>query len=271
MRALLIASVCLLFLSLQGYAQRFEIGGWAGISNYYGDINTKLTFKMTRPAGGFFVRNNLGERFSFKHGASITLLEARDDNYSDPRKIQRNLSFRTTLLDLSTQLEFNFFEYNKLNPRKWYTPYITIGFSAFVFNPRANLNGVWFELQPIGTEGQNDPFYTGRERYRLVNFAIPIGGGMKFSVSKHWNIGFEIGFRRTFTDYLDDISTTYVSELSLPQGNAVAILLADRSAEVGQKSGVPGYQRGTSPKSDSYMFTAITFSYTFLSQYCPKP
>ena len=253
-------------------AQRYEVGGWVGGANYFGDLNANGGFSTIRPGGGAFLRMNFGTRWAIKYSASFARVMGDDARSTDQFDRQRNLSFRSNIAELAFLGEFNFLEYSKLKKEKWFSPYLTLGFAVFYYNPQAEFNGQWYFLQPLGTEGQNDPSYSGLEKYRLVSFAIPIGMGLKFSLTENWNIGLDVVNRITFTDYLDDVSGAYPSPLSLPDGrNGIAYQLYDRSAEVGERIGEEGYQRGSSEKRDDYLFLGLSVSYTFVRQKCPSP
>lgn len=254
-------------------AQINEFGVMAGIGNYFGDLNTKTSFVHARPAAGVFYRYNIGTRAAWRTSLNYAWLEFYDSSTKIPRNLQRNLSFQSHVYDITTQFEFNFLKFDKTKKGKWFTPYIGVGFSVFFFNPRTKYNGQWVYLQPLGTEGQNDPSYSGVKKYKLFSFAIPIVGGFKFSFAHNWNVAIDAGVRKTFTDYLDDVSGTYPSYASLPGGSTgLAAQLSDRSAEVnGEKAGKPGYQRGQSPKKDDYLILGITISYTIMRERCPTP
>ena len=139
-------------------------------------------------------------------------------------------------------------------------PYIFTGVSVFHINPKAKLNGTWYDLQPLGTEGQGiDP---SQKPYSLWQFSIPIGIGFKYAFDKQWGIGLEYGIRKTFTDYIDDVSTNYY----VPDANGpIAVGLANRTGELGpfgHKEWVrPGDQRGQPLYKDSYMFLMINVNY----------
>ena len=258
--------------SISASAQKFEVGVWGGAANYFGDLNTNLSFQRVGPAAGVFVRNVIDTRFAFKHSFIWGQVEGSDALSNNEFQRQRNLSFRSPIFELSSQLEFNFLDFFNHNKKYWISPYLSTGVAVFFFDPQAEYHGKWYHLQPLGTEGQNDANYTGHKKYKLYNFAIPIGGGLKIAASRYISIGIDIQTRKTFTDYLDDVSTTYVSPISLPQGDkGIAYKLADRSGEVGDAIGKKGYQRGTSTKKDDYLFMGFTISYTFGKQPCPPP
>ena len=265
-------SCVLCLVSCVSSAQIHEFGVWGGISNYFGDLNTKTSFKFTRPAAGAFYRYNIKYRGAWKTSFNWGVAEFDDAKTNIAWNKQRNLSFKTDIFDVTSVIEFNFFKYDKESKKHWYTPFIGTGLTIFFYNPKAQYNGKWYYLQPLGTEGQNDPSYSGVKKYRLFSFAIPITGGFKFSFKRNWNIAIEAGVRKTFTDYLDDVSGKYPSYASLPGGSTgLAAALSDRSGEVGEKTGKPGYQRGQSPKKDDYFFGGISISYTIMKIQCPSP
>lgn len=260
----------LIFSKSEVIAQNFEVGGYMGVANYFGDLNSNSSFNMVRPVGGVFLRNNFDTRWVLKSAIGFGQIAYDDKKSQNAFNRQRNLHFKSNVLDLSVMLELNFLEFDKQKQNKWFSPYFTVGFAAFYYNPQAKYNGKWYYLQPLGTEGQNDQSYSGIKKYRLVNFAIPIGGGVKFSVNRNWNIGLLGELRVTFTDYLDDVSGVYPSPLSLPEGSqGIAYALSDRSGEVGEPIGKPGNQRGTSKKNDFYLFLGVSASYTFFRVKCP--
>lgn len=251
-------------------AQRYEIGAWAGVANYFGDLNSNSSFAMVRPGGGIFLRQNFDTRWVLNTGFSVAQVAFDDKKSPNAFNRQRNLSFKSNIIELSAMIELNFLDFNKQKKQDWFSPYFTVGVAGFYYNPQAKYNGKWYYLQPLGTEGQNDQSYSGVEKYKLIGFAVPIGGGFKFSVGRNWNIGAMGGLRVTFTDYLDDVSGVYTSPLSLPQGTqGIAYALSDRSGEVGEPIGEPGRQRGTSYKKDFYLFMGVTVSYTFFRIRCP--
>ena len=265
----------LLIAGMYTQAQNHEIGGWVGGANYYGDLNPGFNWKYVRPAGGAFYRYNINKRFAAKAMISYGEVEGNDAGSKVERNRQRNLSFRSSVADLCGTFELNFFKYNKNNPKKnGFTPYISTGFGIFFFNPKAEYKGKWYYLQPLGTEGQNDPSYSGVKKYKLYSFEIPIEFGFKIHLKKNWNVNIFASFRETLTDYLDDVHGNYPSSASLPGGSrGIAAILSDRSGEInhGEKWGQPSYQRGTTNRFDQYIFTGVMVSYTFMSLRCPDP
>ena len=162
----------------------------------------------------------------------------------------------------------NFLPYFTGSAKYNFAPYIFAGLSVFSYNPRAQYNGVWYDLQPLGTEGQGTTAYTGRKTYSLTQIAFPFGIGCKFSLNKLFCFGVEWGMRKTFTDYLDDVSTTYVDPVQLEaEKGTVAAALSNRSITIpGQPSIEPGKARGNSRTKDWYAFAGLTLTMKIITK-----
>ena len=245
-------------------AQHLEGGIFLGASTYYGDLDTDdFHFQGTHFGYGLVARYNVNDYVSIRGsilGGEFTGDDSR--NNSDVLR-ERNLSFRSSVAEFALVPEFNILGYNPYD--RIFSPYVFAGIAAFRFNPETVLDGQTYQLQPLGTEGQGMP---GRPtRYSLTEFSIPLGAGVKFSMTEYWNISFEVGYRVTFTDYIDDVSTTYVDRNDLIAVNGeIAADLANRTAELTGSDPVnlPGETRGNPNQNDRYVFTGITMTYNFL-------
>ncbi len=269
------SAFCLLFITFSPenlsaqLAKYQEYGFWLGTSNYFGDLNPNYNFKTIRPAGGVFYKYSVGPYISLKGGVSYGSLNFDDKHSSDPFPSTRNLSFRSNVFEGAFQVEFNFLKYIPGDKNNFFSPYLTLGLSVFRFNPQAKYEGDWYNLRDLGTEGQQNGDFTNGEPYKLTQFAVPVGLGYKHWVSNLWNVGFEAGYRFTFTDYLDDISGTFVNPNILGQASVTAEL-ADRSDELGTTIGFEGRQRGDSVSNDGYLFIGIFVTYTIFKGNCPQ-
>jgi hypothetical protein len=244
----------------QLFSQELEYGGWAGVANYFGDINSNASFEFLGPAGGLFFRYNLGTRFSFKNGLNYGRVGFHDDVSDFPYQQARNLSFKSDIFEFSSHVEFNFFKYDREKKHLSFTPYLLVGVSVFYFNPKTEYEGDIYALQPLQTEGKS---------YSRVSFGVPIGGGFKYSFSPYWAIGIEGGLRKTFTDYVDDVSTVYPGGLN---DGTLSASLSDRSGEVTDPSiGFEGKQRGFAERNDDFLFMGVSISYSPIKVKCPKP
>ncbi len=233
----------LLLLNSFCFSQHNEIGAFIGGSYYIGDLNPARHFFNSKPAFGITYRNNLNPRISLRINAFDGTVQA--DDALTKVNVKRNLSFRSNIAELSTLLEINFLPFLPGRSEYKFTPYVFGGFAAFRFNPQAKYKGQWYDLQPLQTEGQSKP-------YHRISFAIPFGMGIKLHIAKTITVNLEWGLRKTFTDYLDDVSKIYVDPSKLNSPNSVN--LADRSAEIGEPQNTINSQRGNSRNDDWYSF-----------------
>jgi opacity protein-like surface antigen len=239
-------------------AQKLHLTLFGGISNYQGDLQSKrFTFQQANAAFGVGVLYEITQKLYVR--GNVTQGKVKGDDKLNGKYLTRNLSFSSPITDIHLGLE-----YDILNSYdRSLVPYIFAGISAFHFNPSAlDSTGVKVFLQPLGTEGQG--FFMGRKKYELNSFALPFGAGLKFSLSENVKVRFEIGLRKTFTDYLDDLSTTYADETQLLLNNGQrAVDLAFRGDE--NKGGLtypPGNTiRGNPNSKDWYYFTGLGISF----------
>lgn len=254
--------LCLFIRHQQAFAQRHELGLFGGGSYYLGDINPKKHFAQTHLAFGLIYRYNINPHWALRINGYQGKLESSDAIIGFNPK--RNLSFRSNITDIGLGMELNFFRYQTGNKKMRASPFIFAGLSYFRFNPQAFYEGVWYDLQPLGTEGQGTTSYPNKKAYALGGIAIPFGIGAKFSVSKNIAIAAEWGLRKTFTDYIDDISGTYADPLILAAENSViSAILSDRTIYGPNEEPYSnvGKQRGDSSTKDWYSFAGITITF----------
>lgn len=237
-----------------------ELGIFLGGSYYTGDLNPSGHLnRFTRPAGGFLYRMNFNPRFSAKAIGSLGIIEA-DDAYSlNEAHRSRNLSFKSKIIEFAVEGEFNFLPFSTgAKKSAVITPYVFAGIAVYHFSPQGHYQGRWYNLQPIGTEGQGSTF-SGDKPYSLTQFSIPFGVGIKVNTAKSIGINFEWGLRKTFTDYLDDVSGKYVDPVLLEsEKGPVAAALSDKSLEAGSHA---GRQRGNSYTNDWYAFAGVIITF----------
>jgi len=233
------------------FSQTAEVGFFGGVSYYLGDINPGIHFLETKPAYGVIARVNIDSRWVVK-ATGFRGKIAGDDGLGKTND-QRGLAFESNITDISLTMEFNFFDYFTGSRRNVISPYIFGGAGIVIFNPKAE--GV--ELRGIGTEGQNVGF-DGRKQYSRVAFSIPFGIGFKFSVNKRLCFSGEWGLRKSYTDYLDDVSTTYYLDGS-------QIDPANQEEVLSDPTGLhqPYQWRGNPATDDWYCFTGISMTYKF--------
>ena len=249
--------------------QGTEVGGWLGATHYFGDLNTNFQLNDPFVAGGVLGRYNFNSRLCTKFSLNYGRLSADDADSENSFEQARNLSFRSHVIDAAIQFEFNFLPYIHGSRDQFYSPYFFIGYSVSYFNPQANLNGQWFNLSELGTEGQ----FFGEE-YNQTTGGWVFGGGIKLSLNYEWSINLEMSARKLFTDYIDDVSTAYPDKRELASLRGPnAVLLSDRSlpqTDTGIQLGEEGRQRGNPNDNDSYVFLGVSLNYYFGSLKCPK-
>lgn len=234
----------------------FEVGGSVGLMGCLTDLNGKTSaIKNLQGSGGVYLglmyQNTVGVRLETTWGN----VKAADSLNKGRGPRQRNLSFRSPIQEVALIAEFHplsLFQFADHPPR--ISPYVMAGVGWFSFNPQAKYNGQWVDLQPLHTEGQSFAEYYLREPYRLAQANVPLGGGLQYDLSPLFTIRAEGLYRILFTDYLDDVSTTYInpalfSKYLSPSDAANARALYNR-----QSGPVPeeGSIRGNPKRKDSY-------------------
>ncbi len=254
--------------------QEGEFGVGVGAGHYFGDLNTRAHLNRPKLAAGIFFRKNFGNYIALRIAGNYAKL-GYSDIYNTHNEFmrRRNLSFNSNVWELGLQGDFNFYRFMPGDPDFRWTPYVTLGVSAFNYDPYAYLNGTKYNLRQLGTEGQGDTTYRDRQPYSSMAMAIPFGVGVKYSLNERINIGFEAVYRFTNTDYLDDVSKTYVDPAVFPPNPDgtpnVALLLSDRSYETGTPIGVKGRQRGNSQNKDAFLTAMFYVSFNIQSYKCP--
>ena len=275
-KCLTILCVIVFASNVQAQFSRFlqgEFGFTAGAAHYFGDLNP--TAKINRPkiALGMYFLKQYNNYIALRVSAHFAQL-GYSDIYSDNEfQRLRNLSFNTNIFEVAVQGDFNFFKFIPGDPKYGFTPFISLGVGAFTYNPYAYLNGQKVYLRPLGTEGQNIGYKGAdgvvRKPYGTVAACFPIGAGVKYNINNKMNFTIQITQRLTTTDYIDDVSTTYVGADKFPAGS-IAQILQDRSNETGAAAiGTAGTQRGWSKQKDQYVIAEIGLSFTIFNYECP--
>lgn len=253
--------------------QEGEFGIGLGAGHYFGDLNTRAWLNRAKIAGSIFFRKNFGNYIAARIGASFARLGYSDIyNTHNEYMYRRNLSFNTNVWELAVQGDFNFFRFMPGEPGMNFTPYVTLGVGVFSYDPFAYLQGEKIFLRPLGTEGQGTTA-NSTGQYSSMGISLPIGAGVKYALNERINIGFEILHRFTNTDYLDDVSKTYVDPSVFPTNPdgspSAAQLLHDRSYELGEPIGIPGRQRGNSKQKDQFVTAMFFITFNLQSYKCP--
>ncbi len=271
-------------------AYRYEFSMGLGVSNFLGDLGgadqigtnylKDLEFNQTRFAATLGMRYKLTEYFALKGNLTYGQVSGEDNTTEEFYRNYRNLSFKSPIYEASLNFEASFmreqfghrYRLRGVRGQRGYEMYLYgfAGIGVFHFDPKAFYNGKWYRLQPLGTEGQG--LVPSREEYSLVQLCVPLGFGFKYTFDRRWGVGLEYGLRKTFTDYIDDVSRTYYdNDLLREKKGALAAALADRSDHSRPEITAGGQQRGDPRDKDSYMFAIISLNYKILSGRDSRP
>lgn len=267
---------------LFGGKTKWELGFNFGPSFFLGDLGGNsgkgtndikdINFEFTKMMKGVFVTAYPKDWLGVRLAADVTYLQGSDDiitttGIDELWRKQRNLDFKTTVLEGYLALELfptMMFRRDKSYEPKL-RPYGLIGVGVFHFNPKGSLtdaagNKTWYELHPLKLEGQGMTEYPDVKPYKLTQINIPIGAGLKYFASERINLSTELLYRKTFTDYIDDVSAKYVDPAVfsnyLSAGDAaVASKLSDKVQPIifpGMTRFPAGTQRGDTKNGDTY-------------------
>jgi hypothetical protein len=244
-------------LPVFGAAQNFHFSARLGLAGYQGDLKANtVSLSQTKLMGSIGARYDLSEHVTARTYFTLASLKA-DDKKGTSTMQQRNLNFQTKLFDWELTAQYNLFSLND----RWWTPYAFAGIGLYHFKPYtidADENKVF--LQPLSTEGQG--FADGVKEYKLTQFTIPLGIGIDYPLNEDMRLGLEFGYRKIFTDYLDDVSGNYVDQQSLLNARGqTAVDFAWRGDEVGAGSyPAAGTPRGNNNQKDGYYYVAVTYT-----------
>lgn len=268
---ILIFALCLTSISKAQWL--WDYGVTVGVSNYLGDIGGKektrrdfvadMKMAKTRWNVGGFARYKVHQKVSVKLALDYLRIEGDDKLSSNPSRNARNLNFRNDMIDLAVTGQVFFYEDNDLGNtyryKNGFRAYVFAGVGGFYSNPKTLDGGV--KLRPLQTEGK---------AYSPIGINIPAGIGFYFTIHKKHRIGYELNYRTTFTDYLDDVSGNYAD----PSGmSAEGAALSNRTGEVegldpdftknfgyDNVNGV-GNKRGDKTHKDGYMTMSLSYSH----------
>lgn len=255
----------------------WDVGVHLGGANYLGEMGGKeqtrrdfvwdMKLSQTRWAFGGFARRRINRLISVNTGLLYLRIQGADALSTNPGRVGRNLNFRNDMFEWYLRPEFTIFQDNDIGGRGRYRTdfrlFAYAGVALYYHNPKGQINrsGDFYALQPLTTE---------LEDYSQFGLSIPAGIGFHFTHRRRHRIGWDFGWRTTFTDYLDDASTVYADPAALP--NADAVNLANQTdfvldpSEPQWYSYQPGQKRGDPTHNDSYLTMTLTYSYVLRGQ-----
>jgi hypothetical protein len=236
------------------FSQNVEIGATVGAANYIGDLAPTPVISETKGAGGVFARINFSSTWAWTNSLMFAQVSGNDKNFSFNE--YRNLNFKSNIYEYASVIEFNYLKYGVGVLDNKFTSYLFAGIGIFGFNPQGYYNGQWYNLRDFQTEGPEN-------KYQPYSVAIPFGIGIKWRLNRNMSFEWQFGFRKTYTDYLDDVSKTYPDMNAQLQKGQVAAMVTDPSSLLneGISTNKSGLRRGNPDFNDWYMITGISLSY----------
>lgn len=270
---LLVLALVATDVSAQQFTKRKQynsVGVSLNAMNYFGDITPKPSIPSfragaTRPNVGLSFTHRFAPRISARAALAYGRItgddaKAADQNDSEARyRYNRNMNFRNDILELSAVGIFDLIENrNNYLKRPDFVPYLFGGVGVMHHNPKGlDANGNYVALQALKTEGQSSG-------YSLTQFVIPFGAGARYKLNRSFDIGLELGFRKTFTDYLDDVSTNYAPSRDALTSDAAKYFGWDITREISgtyTEAQQGGGQRGKSNEKDWYTTLGVSLNY----------
>jgi hypothetical protein len=276
MRKLLLTLVFALIISLSGHSQYYvDYGFSVGASSFLGELGggdgdrrdfvMDMEWSLTRWTVGGFYRYRVSPKIGVKASLNYIRLSGDDKKAGNPTRRARNLNFKNDMFELLLNGEFYLYKVNDVGKTGRYSTdfnlYLYGGVGLFYSNPKGqDASGEWQSLKPLATEGVS---------YSSFNFAIPLGLGFYYTIDRKYRLGMELGWRTTFTDYIDDASTVYANGPGGVGNNTDQALLNEINAENPDFEGGPleldyyeaGDKRGDPTHNDSYMTATVNFSW----------
>lgn len=259
---------------------RREVDLGIGISNFLGELGGRnqigspflwdLELSQTRPALSFGYRYFIARQQALVGRFTYGVLAGNDNLTAEEFRNNRNLSFKSDVLELGLVYEFHLYREElghmyDLRGVKGEKPtrvglYLFAGVAGFYFDPKAQYNNAWVRLKPLSTEGQGLP--GGADEYSNIGLAIPMGFGLRKALNKTISIGLNLQYTKTFTDYIDDVSSNYFdNETLLAERGPEAAYLADPSLGLIAGQTARGQQRGDPDDKDAYLFLKFHVHY----------
>lgn len=222
-----------------------------GVSSYYGDLKDEKRSIDPKPTINAGLQFFITPRVALRTELTWFQLTGDDSDSDNPSRVRRNLSFTANNFELSATGALNLFPNGtRFYQRSVFNAYVFAGVGLLYSNPKAELNGEKYALQPLQTEGVS---------YSRLQPVIPYGLGARVMIGPFFNLAIEGSYRTTFTDYLDDVSTVHPDKTSWT--DPVRIALSDRRPELGLSPYEPGTRRGDSGNNDSYFLLTAKLEY----------
>ncbi len=231
----------------------YQVSLALGTASYHGDLKQNQVNLDASPTVSGSIEFPVKGRFSLRGDLGWYKISSDDKaKEQSGRPFTRNLSFKSSNFEVSAIGVFQITPTGP-RPRTNLSTYVLAGIGGTYYNPKAELDGENHELRPLLTEG-ND--------YGKIALVLPVGAGLNYRINYDWSMGFEVAYRFTTTDYLDDVSEVYLGVGAFPNGS-IAQRLSDRRPEIGLEPWSAGHIRGDPSQNDGYLMVTAKATYHF--------
>jgi hypothetical protein len=253
--AFLLATVSVTTVAQSFYAVRRNrsliVNAGTGTSTYFGELKNPGDYIDARPNLNVGIQYFVLNRISIRTELTWFQLSGDDGDADRKGRVTRNLSFVSNNYEVSASSALHLFPLgSRYYQRPQFNVYGFAGIGLLYFNPTAKLDDKRYALAPLQTEGV---------KYSRTQFVIPYGLGIKMKAGPFFNFAIEGGYRLTFTDYLDDVSTVHPDKSTWT--DPIAIALSDRGPEIGVNPRPPGSIRGNPDANDGYFLMNLKIEY----------
>ncbi|MFI5141634.1 MAG: DUF6089 family protein [Bacteroidia bacterium] len=257
-----------------------DLGGLNRIGTHYSYADLEPSLTKTAWCVGY--RHRMSKKWASRTEFNFLQVSGNDALTQEPFRHNRNLNFKSNIFEFSQNFEFaisfdkhgNRYKIKKTLIRRYHSYgsyfYLTAGIGVFYYNPKEQLGGNWYNIHDYSLEGQGLP--GGPKQFSRISISIPFGLGLKYTIARRWSVGIEYLFRKTFTDYIDGVSTVYYDKAKLLQYKGpTAVALADPSLGIIKNATAPngdgsGAQRGDKRDKDSYFTLTVKVGYVLKSK-----
>jgi hypothetical protein len=186
-------------------------------------------------------------------------IAGNDANSNSPYVNSRNLNYRSKIFEAAFIGTIHPLMFRNTETLPLFSPYVMAGLGIFSFYPQTDYNGTLIPLRRMNTEGQTSKEFPARKQYNLRALSVPVGIGVKYEYNAKFNIRLEALSRFTTSDYLDDVSTTYVDRTIFP--TELQKVLSHRYKELNPTLERTGMNRGNATNKDKFLTINLRVGY----------
>jgi hypothetical protein len=183
---------------------RLEFGLYSGLAIFNGTISqSSLISNDKNLFNGFNINYTIFSNLSASMTIASFKLSNSDANSNNNEQQARGMSFSTSMLGVSTSINYDFVDNRLYTKARRIRPSIGIGLDVNSFSPSGIYNGVEYKLQPLGTGGQL--IDSTKKAYSSIALGYFFNFKIKYQINRFNSIGLHMSIHKSLSDYLDDV------------------------------------------------------------------